>query len=155
MRNVISQIENAVDMVEVEEIMSEFYSYSFVQGQLSMVEVDSGREGLQPKIDLSDVHHSNLIETEDKTQLSLSQGLDSNLKIPETEAHATGFKSPKMAKWDEQTDMLLIKAVERQIPLENLCSTDGMGVTLKALKSRLYRLGFVYRGGSWSKKEVA
>ncbi len=172
----MEQIENAPTMQDVSKIIEELYHYAYQQGQLSMVDVTSGRKGLSKSLEEIEAElikvTANVQEMEDKggskIDLSLTQALDSNLTGPEgqnealhsnlivPEGHATGFKSPKQVRWNDERDSMLIAAALRgQETLERLSSTDGMGVTLKALKSRLYKLGYIFRDGSWSKKEVA
>ncbi len=135
MRNAISQIENAVDMNQVEEIMSEFYSYAFVQGQLSMVEVDAGREGLQP-----------LPEVVDK---------DTKVEVLGVGSKATGFKSPKH-KWSPELDELIVGSAVNGLDLQKLSQASTQGFTYAAMRSRLYRLGYRFKvSKGWFKKEVA
>jgi len=139
MKNTISQIENAPTMQDVSKIIEELYHYAYQQGQISMAkEVVGTREGLQPKVQLSDVHHS-------------------NLKIPETEAHTKGYHSPKAVKWSPELDRLIVGAATRGLDLEKLARVSKNGATVSALKSRLYKLNYHQPRGSkvWVKKEVA
>ncbi len=130
MENVIKQIEEARSMDEVGEIVEKLYDYAYLQGKLSMVEVDSGRVGLGKS-----VKDEVIPEIEDKVG-------------------STGFKSPKH-RWSPELDQLVSQSALRGLDLQKLSEASEQGFTHAAIKSRLYRLGFKYRGGSWSRKEVA
>ena len=68
---------------------------------------------------------------------------------------SVSFNSPKMASWNDEADRMLIYAAQNgQGLLEKMSRSDGSGATLSALKSRLYKLGYVQPRGTdtWVEK---